>query len=463
MEEMSLTPSELLHAYMDGELDAGLETSLFAALNNNMDLRTEMRELLALRNAVKRDRAVLVPPLTATAGVFGALGMSAPYAIGTGSVFGALWARFVIPALVGITCATIAWLGLESTQGSANRLQTSSSSVVTPKQSVTDVTQTPKRDNTETTTQPTTQIQKSITGEQIKQQTVVKYIKVPVEKIVYRDRVVYKDKIVYQDKVVYKDNIVYREKIVYRDKPENNNNMAFNSNATSQTVNENSSYNELTPAVNHTSINSSQTPVAPVVIPNATPLGMASKQVPVATAPSSADDVRRDAEMQAALPRELYRWNVQFRGLTGNSLVNIQKQPESGISFNNIAIGIMYQLTDNHFVGIEFGREPYGLKYSGIYNSLAAQYELHPSLYYASVAYQGRFDAGSGVYPFVQTNFGGTEYGYVAKGILGIQYMPIPNFGVMGGFEPSNLWYQFQGNSFKTTKLGFTYGISYQF
>ncbi|NQW29278.1 MAG: hypothetical protein HQ472_02035 [Ignavibacteria bacterium] len=50
-----LNSDEALHAFMDGELRASDEQLLFNELASNGELRTEMKDLIAIRNAVQRD------------------------------------------------------------------------------------------------------------------------------------------------------------------------------------------------------------------------------------------------------------------------------------------------------------------------------------------------------------------------------------------------------------------------
>lgn len=96
MNEFPLTPlqpDEALYAFLDGELDPHHEQPLFDELAAQPELRTEMKDLLAIRNAVHRD-AVFPPPqsdmglaplpLAAAAGVSTAAGTAA-------STSSALW------------------------------------------------------------------------------------------------------------------------------------------------------------------------------------------------------------------------------------------------------------------------------------------------------------------------------------------------------------------------------------
>ena len=68
--------SEHIDQLLDGELDPMLEQALYAELATNADLRTEMRDQIALKAAVKDDRMALVPPAALTSSVFSTLGLA---------------------------------------------------------------------------------------------------------------------------------------------------------------------------------------------------------------------------------------------------------------------------------------------------------------------------------------------------------------------------------------------------
>lgn len=70
------TPDEALYAFVDGELELGDEQQLFDALASHPELRTEMKDVLAIRNAVHRD--VLFPPASAETEMLAAAGLVAP-------------------------------------------------------------------------------------------------------------------------------------------------------------------------------------------------------------------------------------------------------------------------------------------------------------------------------------------------------------------------------------------------
>lgn len=101
-----LQPDEALHAFMDGELSASEEQSLFNELASNGELRTEMKDLIAIRNAVQRDMifpyAANEASVLAAAGLTSGLGAST-LAAGTGvAAAHASWVNSVFLGLCGV-------------------------------------------------------------------------------------------------------------------------------------------------------------------------------------------------------------------------------------------------------------------------------------------------------------------------------------------------------------------------
>lgn len=81
----NMHPVEQLYAFMDGELDPVFEQQLFGELAANQELRTEMKDLLAMKEAVCRD--VLAPPVAVRDRMLTAVGFA-----GSGAaVAGGLW------------------------------------------------------------------------------------------------------------------------------------------------------------------------------------------------------------------------------------------------------------------------------------------------------------------------------------------------------------------------------------
>ena len=80
--------SELLHDFLDGELNPVHEDTLFSALQTNESLRLEMKDLLEMRRAVEADKVAFMPSATSTNAIFSQLGFAAPAAAGAGALAG---------------------------------------------------------------------------------------------------------------------------------------------------------------------------------------------------------------------------------------------------------------------------------------------------------------------------------------------------------------------------------------
>jgi hypothetical protein len=100
------TNLEQINQLLDGELDSMHEPSLYGKLAMDADLRSEMREQLAMRMAVQEDRAMLVPPAVLTNRVFSGLGFTAPLAgAATGAAGGSLLLQWLTRLGVPIASA----------------------------------------------------------------------------------------------------------------------------------------------------------------------------------------------------------------------------------------------------------------------------------------------------------------------------------------------------------------------
>jgi class 3 adenylate cyclase len=108
------TQIEQLQQLLDGELDPIHESTLFGELAINGDLRTELREQIAIKNAVQDDRMTIMPPAALTNTLFTGMGFAAPLAgAAAGAAGGSMlmqWlTRLGIPVLSAITAATLTW------------------------------------------------------------------------------------------------------------------------------------------------------------------------------------------------------------------------------------------------------------------------------------------------------------------------------------------------------------------
>ena len=99
--------SELLTFMLDGELDGTQETALFATLANSDELKTQLHELLSIREAIRKDTEAFTSPAEATEGVFAHLGYNNPFpgylapagVAKVGNAFAGFFKKVWVPAL----------------------------------------------------------------------------------------------------------------------------------------------------------------------------------------------------------------------------------------------------------------------------------------------------------------------------------------------------------------------------
>ena len=96
---LSSESEQLLISFLDGELSLEKEQELFSqlAINNN-DIRSSMRELLAIRSAVQNDIEAFTPPTESKDIIFSSIGLSLPKVaelpVHTHSN---MWKKYIIP------------------------------------------------------------------------------------------------------------------------------------------------------------------------------------------------------------------------------------------------------------------------------------------------------------------------------------------------------------------------------
>ncbi len=87
-----LSREEILSLLMDGELHNANEQSLFAEMAKDTDLQAQLKETLAMRDAIKSDSEAFAPPPNVTADLFNKLGYAQKPKI---TPLGFDWSRFM--------------------------------------------------------------------------------------------------------------------------------------------------------------------------------------------------------------------------------------------------------------------------------------------------------------------------------------------------------------------------------
>ncbi|MFA6571105.1 MAG: hypothetical protein WCT77_07695 [Bacteroidota bacterium] len=406
----------LIHDFLDGTLEAGQEESLFMSLSSNDELRSELKQQLAIKQAIKGDTAAFTPAAQSTMQVFSALGFAAPVAtavlpqsfasklsgtalkyrqgIAGGLIAGAITAALIF-SLFPWQKSTDVLVRADASQSGIAKETLLSSSVPLMSSVAQDIDKTPE----------------------VRTITKIKYIEVPK----------------------------YIQVPVASNQPANNETLADNSQPMSPVLNS-SKLDESTN--NKLKYNYSNTFNR---IPGISDAGLFNFKT------------NED---------EPLGFTVEFRGFQQWNLERATIGPNENIKFDNSLFGLYYSLFDNLLfkndnltVGAEVRQEKFFQRFTGKgVNGKDYQYEQQPNFtsvnaafrYYLSRSYWN-------VTPWAQLTFGGVSSGVIGRAMLGGKYTPYQGISFNAGLEYSKMFYNHQNVGFNSDKLSFNYGVAFAF
>ena len=157
--------------------------------------------------------------------------------------------------------------------------------------------------------------------------------------------------------------------------------------------------------------------------------------------------------------------SVELRGMNTASFPSPTITTSSDPWMQNMAVAVFYT-SGQHDLGLEFGQEPFAMHYHGVENGKAVRYEqnlLTPWLQ-ASWRYRFRPFSIAGIEPYVTASLGSSLYFWpMARTGAGIMYMPDRRVRFHIGVEGSMLAYPYQQQWFTSRRVGLTYGLSVLF
>lgn len=154
---------------------------------------------------------------------------------------------------------------------------------------------------------------------------------------------------------------------------------------------------------------------------------------------------------------------VEVRNTASESFPNATVDPSAGSLLNNKSITLLYALSDNQSVGVEFGQEPFFQRFEARNTGRRYQYEQMPILSWAGAAYRYSLSDMGPFSPFGQFVLGGTRLGVLGKLVVGINYAPTSSMHITAGIDGSLLSYPVQNTWYSSYKLGLTYGVGFSF
>ena len=383
---------------LDGELDAMHESTLFGELAVNADLRSEFKQQLAIRSAVQNDRVALVPPVALTSSVFSGLGFAGPLAGAAAGAVGGSLLSTWLPK-VGIPL-----LAAAAATGITWGIMRSDA----PQQQA---------------MQPPTQVAMQAAP----QQPAVK----AGEPIIVQKPCTHEAQLA----ALRRDNAALRAEL----------DRTPSQPAAEQPLAEQSTERTEMPAV-------AMQPAQRVTLTNAMTLSQASDQ----------RMIQQTALQPIAMRSMMFpAFLVQMRGMSTSSLVDVNA-PAQSTWYENVGLGLLYQLSDNHAVGLEMGSEVFPMSFQGNVNGQVIQYQQQPQSMWAGAVYRYTLSplGTSGFAPFGQVLLGGTSFGPLGRMTAGFQYSPAGPISFMLGVEGTAMAYQFNSAWFTSSKLGLTYGVA---
>lgn len=396
------TPSENLILYLDGELPQDQELDLFSQLASSADLRAEMRESLAIRAAIGGDIDAFTPSAAQTSAVFSELGFTAPYSNHQTSSKTSRYMWLPLLWLFGGLCVG----GVLAHWFTQRQLQ-----------------------------------QQFAEEKRALEFSIAQLQKQKARPAVMSSVEVKPENIVKNDKPSVKTVIVYRDRFI----PSASQNSDTDKSAISEPV-----YTQSESVENISTAYSQQ------VYNNKNDMMMTSSQLP------SSVHNNQPVTSMSLFPKF---W-TQIRGIgTVSQYPNISANSTiTGLSNVNVALG--YSFNPNIAAGIEIGREPFMLKYSGTVNGRSVRYEQQSSMLLGGIIVQARtnpIESMMDIQPVGTLFLGGSEIGMMGRVSSGVYYPLSANVSFYGGLEYSLMNFTYQSNSFTTQKVGFTYGLHITF
>ncbi|MFZ1728824.1 MAG: zf-HC2 domain-containing protein [Bacteroidota bacterium] len=491
------SPDELLHAYIDNELEPELEPQLYAHLAADGDLRSRLRQLRGLRAETRRFGAVAVPPPELTTAVFARLGFTASkvkpsHIVGAALLLRNAWAPVASAAAAAILTATVIF-GLQGTPSemakqelavrqnqpaaserassktSQDYLKSASTNPAThsssyrnsekaaPASERTRSVPVTSADNTShdaiTRTEPADDLTASTlasdaanaSGDQSTQSTE------PADDLTASTLA--------SDAANASGDLSTQSADHSADLTES---PALATNVPPSAAVQSKPRTDVLPTDDAMNSNEHRTPSSPFESPvsssaSGTPGVLAQQGVPG----QEVIDTRRYFPSLAGPGLNFI--SVELRGVSAASFPNVTIGTRSDPWMANMAAAVYYSDDQDDF-GLEYGQEPFSQHYSGVEYGKAVRYEQNLLASWILAGYRHRFTpwrALGSIEPYIATSFGATlEAWPLARAGMGIMYMPDRRVRFHVGLEGSLLAYPFQDKWFTSKRAGLSYGIS---
>jgi len=157
-------------------------------------------------------------------------------------------------------------------------------------------------------------------------------------------------------------------------------------------------------------------------------------------------------------------FSLEVRGAQDWLMNSTNITPAAFPKFNNMAITAMYSISDDFQAGIDIRQENFFQEFNGYdeVNQKIYNIQQQPNFTSAGIALRYTWNKDSWLPVINQVAVGGTNAGMIGRFMLGTQYSPYHNITFMLGLEYSILRYFHQDQYFASPKVGLNYGVSFK-
>lgn len=154
---------------------------------------------------------------------------------------------------------------------------------------------------------------------------------------------------------------------------------------------------------------------------------------------------------------------ASLRGLMNLSTYPSITENKFSNEFNNIAVSVGYDVSNEIRIGVEGGRQ--SLRYYTFENGKNEKATLHTSMDWAGAFYRQTLNglAFSEFTPYAQITLGGTASGPSGRLLTGISWQPDSRIALSAGLEGSAFLYQKSAEWYSLRALGFMYQVEVKF
>ncbi len=156
------------------------------------------------------------------------------------------------------------------------------------------------------------------------------------------------------------------------------------------------------------------------------------------------------------------QYALHLRGFSARSYPDFDVDPLMTPTLNNISIGLSYQLADEHSIGVEVGQENLLQRYYDTEDAARKTIEQNYLAFWAGATYRFSPNLGGVLQPYAQTFIGGVRTGPMTRALLGVEYRT-GALGIGAGVEGTLHLYRYRSTWYSISKLGITYSLSFHF